>query len=105
MTTVGEVTCLSLSNEGNEFCGNVTATDQCVDYAAQNTTVCNQVFSPLTVTEGDSGSPAYQPQTSGTSLAQGILSGMLNAGGSNYTQISAAFNCISAVGGGTWAPY
>lgn len=104
VTSVGEVTCYSLSNEGNEFCGSVTNTDQCVFYADPGIQVCNQVFTWLTASKGDSGGPAYQPQPNGTSLAQGILSGTLNSGGSNYTQIAAAFNMISAANGGTWVP-
>ncbi len=104
VTSAGEVLCHSLSNEANEFCGMVTAANQCVFYRVENTQVCNQIFSNLTVTKGDSGSPAYQHQTDGTSMAQGIVSGILDAGGTNYTQISAAFDAISAVGGGKWAP-
>lgn len=103
---VGELTCISLVNEKTEQCGGVTAINQCVIYPDNgNVQVCNQVFSWLTATPGDSGGPFYQTLTDGTSMAQGILSGTPNAGGTNYTQISAAYRAISAAGGGTWAVY
>ncbi len=87
----GEVTCMSGARSGGEKCGTVTAIDQCVFYSAQNLTLCHQEFASYAAIPGDSGSAWYQPQSNGTSLAQGIESGS-NGQTSNYTQIVTAYS-------------
>lgn len=104
-TSVGEVTCASRTQEADEICGNVTAVDQCVTVLPSNTIVCHQVFGNVPTIQGDSGGPFYQPQLSGTSLAQGIICcGDLQTF-TSYTQIAAAFAAISFAGGGSWSIY
>jgi hypothetical protein len=88
----GEVACLSGARSGGEKCATVTAIDQCVTYGAPtNLTLCHQEFANYPAISGDSGGPWYQPQSSGTSLAQGIESGS-DGQTSNYTQIVTAYS-------------
>ncbi len=90
--TQGESACMSGATSGGEHCGTVTAIDQCVFYAEFNITLCSQEFVNWAASPGDSGSPWYMPQTSGTSIAQGIESGSNLSNQSNYTQIVTALS-------------
>jgi hypothetical protein len=103
-TNVGEITCESRSNsdEQDEICGSVTQSEQCVIEAPSNTFVCHQMFSNFPSNFGDSGGPFYQPQVSGTSVAQGITSSSDVRTLTTYTQIADALAAISNAGGGSW---
>ena len=107
-TTIGEVTCASRTQEADEVCGFVKDVNRCLT-SSDNVTTCFQVFADLSGIHGDSGGPYYQPQVSGTSVAQGILSGSISGANftnwTSYTQITAAFAAISAQGGESWSIY
>src|SRR5215472_3460052 len=87
----GEVTCFSGAQSGNEHCTTVQAIDQCVHYNEQNLTLCHQETAGFAGIPGDSGGPWYLPQSTGTSMAQGLESGS-NGTTSNYTQIATALS-------------
>jgi hypothetical protein len=102
--TAGKVACVSGSYSGGEHCGSVTAIDQCVSYSSpESATVCSQeITNVTTVIPGDGGSPWYQPQSSGTSLALGIESddetntSAHQEVSSNYTQITSALSGLGS---------
>lgn len=110
----GESTCMSGAYSGGEHCSTIISIDNCVTYTGlqkegfpnDTAQVCNVAFANLNSTFGDSGSPIYQPESTGTSMAQGILNGCFtNPDGSCsaeslFTQIAEA---LTNLGGGGWS--
>jgi hypothetical protein len=110
----GESTCMSGAYSGGEHCSTIISIDNCITYSGlqkegfpnDTAQICNVAFANLNSTFGDSGSPVYQPETTGTSMAQGILSGCFTnpdgscAAESIFTQIAEA---LTNLGGGGWS--
>lgn len=101
--TQGEVTCLAGSTSDGEHCANDSSVNQCLNEKDDNGNLhflCGMVIvNGYTGIPGDSGGSWYQPQSNGTSMAQGIQSGSYpNNGGSVYEFIT--YGLIHLPGGG-----
>lgn len=100
---VGESTCMSRAFSGGEHCSTVQSVNFCYTYTnllsegypQDSATVCYLASANLFSISGDSGSPVYQPQTSGTSMAQGLVSGGNSSGYTQWDEITPALNGVS----------
>lgn len=100
---VGETACQSGAYSGGEHCGTIQQIDFCYTYTNlqsegfpnNSAQVCNLSSGYLNSISGDSGSPVYQPQTSGTSMAQGVMSGGGSGGFSQWVAISPALSVLN----------
>lgn len=68
--TVGTVTCMSGAWSGGEMCGTIRSVNVCAQ-AQGGPLLCNLNTANYVAVHGDSGGSVYQPQTNGTSIAQG----------------------------------
>lgn len=68
--TVGTISCMSGAWSGGEMCGTIQSVNVCAQ-AQGGPLLCNLNTANYVAVHGDSGGAVYQPQTNGTSIAQG----------------------------------